>query len=83
MTIWESRKRPTQRVEDVLNGLLNIEDEDPSIQSACRLQIYKGAVEILALETKESRVRALNRIPALIRPHVKMEAMRIYEMRKK
>jgi len=66
----------------VLSGKLDHADADPSIQSMCRLYFYEGAVEILAVPTKDGRIRALQRIPELVRPHVEKEVWRIYKLRK-
>jgi len=60
-------------------GKVRMEDEDPAIQSACSLYIYQGAKEILEMKNKEARRAALNKIPALIRPHVEKEVWRIFE----
>ena len=59
-----------------------MEDEEPGIQSACQLEIFKGAKSILAMKTKEERRRALGRIPAMIKPHVEKEIMRIWSYQK-
>jgi hypothetical protein len=59
-----------------------MKSEDPAIQSACGIHIYHGAVEILALPTKEARIAALGRLPEKIRPYVEAEAIRIHKLRK-
>lgn len=81
--MWTDETRPSKRIENVLRGKVRIEDEDQGIQSACSFYIYEGAVEILSLKDRASRASALSKIPALIRPHVEMEARRIFEQRKK
>jgi len=79
----KTRVRPIHdKIDKILLGIVPMESESPAIQSACQLYIYQGAVEILNIETKEARNRALDRIPKLIRPYVKAEAMRIWELRK-
>lgn len=80
--MWKQELRPTYRIEQVLRGRVRLEDEDPAIQSACRLPIHQGALELLAIPGKVARRAALQRIPPLIRPHVEREAFRIYDMRR-
>jgi hypothetical protein len=62
----------------VLTGKVRLEDEDPAIQSVCSKYIYDGAVAVLKLKTKEARRRALDKAPALIRPHLEREIMRLF-----
>jgi hypothetical protein len=82
LAMWTDETRPSKRIERILRGKVRMEDEEEGIQSACRKYIYDGAVSILAIEGREARKRALNRVPALIRPHIEMEARRIHEFRK-
>jgi hypothetical protein len=81
--MWTDATRPSKRIERILRGKVRMEDEEEGIQSACRKYIYDGAVSILAIEGREARRKALNRVPVLIRPHIEMEARRIHEFRKK
>jgi hypothetical protein len=55
-----------------------MEDEEPGIQSACQLEIFKGAKTILAMKTKDERRRAIGRLPASIRPYVENEVKRLW-----
>ena len=71
-----------KRIIDVLYGRVALDTESPAIQSACQLPIYEGAVELLNIEDKENRLNALQKIPELIRPYVKEEALRIWALRK-
>ena len=82
LAMWTDETRPSKRIERILRGKVRMEDEEEGIQSACRKYIYDGAVSILAIEGREARKRALNRVPVLIRPHIEMEARRINEFRK-
>lgn len=70
-----------KQINDVLTGALPLEEADPSVQSNCRFYFYEGAVEILALPTKQARIAALAKIPALVRPHVEAEALRVWKLR--
>lgn len=64
-----------------MQGKVDLNEEDASIKSACSFRIYKAAIDILALENKEQRRAALEELPELIRPHVKTEALRIWNTR--
>ena len=64
-----------------MEGKVDLNKEDDAIKSACSFRIYKAAVDILALETKDARRMALEELPELIRPHVKSEALRIWNTR--
>ena len=77
MPIWRGR-RPSDRIQAVLMGKVALEDEDQGIQSVCSKYIYDGAVAVLKLKTKEARRRALDKAPALIRPHLEREIMRLF-----
>ena len=72
---------PSKRIEAVLSGRVKMEDEDESIQSACRFPIYQGADAILRLDTKEKRRAALAKIPETVRPYVEREAIRLHKLR--
>ena len=80
MTIWRGR-RPSDRIKAVLQGKVRLEDEEPGIQSVCSKYIYDGAKAVLAIPDKEKRRRALDRVPALIRPHIEAEALRQFRMK--
>lgn len=80
--MWTSETRPSARIERVLRGQVKLEDEEPGIRSACSKYIFDGALELLSIQGKDARRRALARIPDLIRPHIEREAWRIYDMRR-
>lgn len=77
MSIWRG-KRPTDRIRAVLMGKVELESEDEGIQSVCSKYIFDGATAVLKLKTKEARRAALDRAPALIRPHLEREVMRLF-----
>jgi hypothetical protein len=77
MPIWRG-KRPTDRIRAVLMGQVALESEDAGIQSVCSKYIFDGAKAILGLKTKDARRAALDRAPALIRPHLEREIMRLF-----
>lgn len=80
--MWRDELRPSRRIDRVLRGDVRLEDEDPAIQSACSKYIFDGAVELLSIQGKDARKRALARVPERIRPHIEREAWRIYDMRR-
>ena len=77
MPIWRGR-RPSDRIRAVLMGQVALESEDAGIQSVCSKYIFDGATAVLKLKTKEARRAALDRAPALIRPHLEREVIRLY-----
>lgn len=77
MSIWRG-KRPSDRINAVLMGKVELESEDQGIQSVCSKYIFDGATAVLKLPTKEARRAALDRAPALIRPHLEREVMRLF-----
>jgi hypothetical protein len=77
MSIWRGRK-PSDRIRAVLMGKVALEDEDQGIQSVCSKYIFDGARAVLRLPTKEARRAALDKAPALIRPHLEREVMRLF-----
>jgi hypothetical protein len=77
MSSW---KRPSEQMHEVLSGELHYELAQPAIQSACRLQIYEGACAILKLD-QTLRKAALGKLPALIRPYVEEEVVRLWRNR--
>ena len=77
MPIWRGR-RPSDRIRAVLMGQVALESEDPAIQSVCSKYIFDGATAVLKLKTKEARRAALDKAPALIRPHLEREIMRLF-----
>jgi hypothetical protein len=81
MSIWRGR-RPSDRIKAVLMGRVELDSEDQGIRSACSKHIYDGAVSVLSLSSKEARQQALDRIPALIRPHLEREILRLHKARK-
>jgi hypothetical protein len=77
MSIWRGKK-PSDRIKAVLMGKVALEDEDQGIQSVCSKYIFDGARAVLRLPTKEARRAALDKAPALIRPHIEREVMRLF-----
>jgi hypothetical protein len=66
----------------ILNGKVELESEEAGIQSACSKYIYDGAVAILGLPTRAERREVLDNAPALIRPHLEREILRLHKARK-
>ena len=68
-------------IDGVLGGKIRLEDQPVAIQSACRLEIYNEACRVLEFRTKADRQEEIEKIPELIRPHIKNEIMRVWRMR--
>lgn len=81
MPTWRGR-RPSERIKAVMWGKVPLESEDAGIQSACSKHIFDGANAVLKLPSKEARRAMLDRIPALIRPHVEREVLKLHKARK-
>lgn len=83
MTTWlqSPHERPSETLNRVLAGVIAMGDAPNSIQSQARLPIYDAAVEILS-KPKEKRRAMLDRIPALVRPYVEAEVIRLWSIRK-
>ena len=78
--IWQGVMRPSEIIEDIMAGRVDLEDQSPMIQSATSLQIYHVALDILGLPVKE-RLPAIEKFPVLLQPHIKKEVRRIWEIR--
>jgi len=77
-TIWPNGVRPSSAIDAVLEGAKRLEDQCPSIQSCCTFYIYREAKRIMRHKTKIDRVDALNKLPELLRPHVKKEVEKLW-----
>jgi len=77
-TIWPNAVRPSTAIDAVMEGAERLEDQHPSIQSCCTFYIYREAKRIMRHETKVDRVDALNKLPELLRPHVRKEVERLW-----
>jgi len=77
VSIWRG-KQPSVRIALVMSGKTPLEGEDPAIQSVCSKYIFDGATAILKLPNKETRRAALDMVPALLRPHLEREIMRLF-----
>ena len=69
-------------LEDLLSGRVHPKDADPRILLWAEFHIHKGACEILSLPTRADRARALEKVPATVRPYVEREVRRLWERRK-
>jgi len=74
--------RPSVKLRELLMGQTTWDDADPAIRSVAGFEIYKAAVQILALDTKGARRNALGKIPAAIRPRVEAEVKRVWQLRR-
>ncbi len=74
--------RPSRQLDDLLHGRVAWRDAAPAIRSWARLTIYHAADKIAAARTAQERKDMLAKIPPTIRPEVKTEAERLWEIRK-
>jgi hypothetical protein len=59
-------------------GKRDLADQTGSIRSACSFAIYLAAKKIMAKETRNDRINALNELPDLVRPYVKREVEKLW-----
>lgn len=74
--------KPSEQLADLLSGRVAPKDTPEAVLSWARLSIYQGAQEVLSIEGKKQRQRALSKIPDEIRPYVEREAMAIWKKRR-
>jgi hypothetical protein len=74
-------KIPTDWINAVLKGEVDLADTPDSIQSVMRLPIYQRAVEIIRMDSQDNRRWALSRIPDKLRPYVEAEVKRLWVWR--
>jgi hypothetical protein len=72
---------PSQIIDDVMAGKIELKDQSLAIQSACSFYIYEVACETLAPETKQERQKVLATLPDKLIPHVRAEAENIWRKR--
>ena len=72
--------KPSAQLEAVLRGKVEMQDAPEAIQSWARFAIYQGACEVLAIDGKGDRRTAISRAPALIRPYLKAEILRLHAL---
>ena len=70
--------RPSEIIDDVMAGRRDLADQTGSIRSACSFAIYLAAKKIMAKETRNDRLDALNELPKLVRPYVKREVEKLW-----
>jgi len=80
-TIWPN-VRPSTAIDAVMEGAERLEDQSKAMQSVLSFYIYREAKKIMRHKTKVNRVDALNKLPELLRPHVKKEVERLWNTNK-
>jgi len=76
-------EKPSQQLNDLLQGNRSINDVHPSVRSWAQLYIYWAAEEIMNQPDKSARNRALSRMPANLQAVTKQEVIRLWNMRLK
>lgn len=74
---------PYQKMQAVLSGAASFDEADPAIQSLLQKPIYDAAVVIVKMESKESRKKALQKIPETCRVQVEEHVRKIWPIRNK
>jgi hypothetical protein len=77
-TIWPNGVRPSTAIDAVLEGAERLEDQSRAMQSVLSFYIYQEAKRIMRHRTREERLISLNKLPELLRPHVKKEVERLW-----
>lgn len=73
--------KPSDEMLAVLDGRLHHDDASPAVQSMIRLQYFDAAVVIVKMESKESRRKALQKVPETCRMQVQEEVKRLWPIR--
>jgi len=81
-TIWPNGVRPSTAIDAVMEGAERLEDQSKAMQSVLSFYIYREAKKIMRHKTKVNRVDALNKLPELLRPHVRKEVERLWNTNK-
>jgi hypothetical protein len=82
-TIWGTVQKPSELIDKVMGGEIELSDQSSPIQSACSRYIYEDACKVLDLPTKDERRVALDKVPVLLRPYVEEEVKRVWNLRKR
>ena len=75
-------EKPSVELKALLEGRQSLEDTTPAVRSWARLYIYWAAEEVIEQPTRESRNRALKKVPANIRDAARQEAIRLWELKR-
>jgi hypothetical protein len=82
-TIWGTVQKPSELIDKVMGGEIDLSDQSGPIRSACSRYIYEDACKVLELPTKDERRVALDKVPVLLRPYVEKEVKRVWNLRKR
>lgn len=66
---------------DVLTGKMHHKDAPAAIQSLCSKAYFDAAVDLVALNDRDARKKALTRIPETCRDNVEQEVVRLWPIR--
>jgi len=65
-----------------MKGAERLEDQSKAMQSVLSFYIYQEAKRIMRHKTKVERLDGLNKLPELLRPHVRKEVERLWKTNK-
>lgn len=74
-------KHPSEWLGEILAGRIDLADTPEAIRSWALLPIYQHALDIVRMDAKEQRRKALDKLPALFRVYVEDEVKRLWPMR--
>lgn len=80
-TIWANVTPPSQIIDDVMAGRVDLAKQSQAIQSATTLYIYKQAKRIITYKTKAERKKELEDMPELVKPYIKQEVERLWKLK--
>ena len=76
-------EKPSDEMRRVLMGKLHYDDASPAVQSMCSKEFFDAAVVIVKMESKESRKKALQKIPETCRVQVEEYVRKVWPIRNK
>lgn len=76
-------EKPSDEMRRVLIGKLHYDDASPAVKSMCSKEFFDAAVVIVKMESKESRKKALQKIPETCRVQVEEYVRKIWPIRNK
>ena len=73
--------KPSDQMLAVLTGEMNHEDAPAAIQSLCSKAYFDAAMQLIAINDRDARKKALTRIPETCRQNVEQEVVRLWPRR--
>lgn len=74
-------QKPSDQMLAVLTGRLAHDDAPAAIQSLCSKAYFDAAMQLIAINDRDARKKALTRIPETCRQNVEQEVVRLWPRR--